>query len=345
LSKLRDWVMIQQAIKTVIEKLDLSRNDAYEVMSSIMRGDATAAQIAAFLVAMRLKGETYQEVAGFAQARRDKATPVPTHRKNTIDMCGTGGDGSGTFNISTVASFVVAGGGVPVAKHGNRSVSSQCGSADLLETLGVRIELSAEKVGMCLDKIGIGFLFAPVLHKAMKYAIGPRREIGVRTVFNILGPITNPAGVQRQVLGVYHPGLAHLLAQVLKELGAEHILVIHGEDSLDEVSIHGPTLAVELHQGQIKEKRLVPDSFGLPVSDKNGISGGSPTENAEIALEILHGKRGPTRDAVVANAACGFVVGGAAQDFMEGAKMARESIDSGAALEKLELLKELSSSF
>lgn len=335
--------MIQKAIKTAIEKLDLSREDAYGVMSSIMSGNATSAQIAAFLVALRLKGETFQEVAGFAQAMRDKATPVPNHLNNTIDMCGTGGDGSGTFNISTVASFVVAGGGVPVAKHGNRSVSSQCGSADLLVALGVKIELSAEEVGICLDKIGIGFLFAPVLHKAMKYAIGPRREIGVRTVFNILGPITNPAGVKRQVLGVYHPELALLMAQVLRELGAEHVLIVHGEGGLDEVSIHGPTLVIELHHGEIKERKLFPDDFGLPTSDKQGVLGGTPADNKKIALEVLQGRPGPTRDVVVANAACGFVVGGATKDFIEGAKMAQESIDSGAALEKLELLKELSS--
>ena len=336
--------MIQEAIKTVIERIDLSRNDAYAVMTAIMNGEATSAQIAAFLVALRLKEETYQEVAGFAQAMREKATPVTTRHKNAIDMCGTGGDGSGTFNISTVASFVVAGGGVPVAKHGNRSVSSQCGSADLLEALGVKIDLSAEKVGICLDKIAIGFLFAPVLHKAMKYAITPRREIGVRTVFNILGPITNPAGVQRQVLGVYHPKLARLMAQVLRELGAEHILIIHGEYGLDEISINGPTLVLELHHGEIKEKRLTPGNFGLPVSDKNSISGGPPTENAKIALNVLNGKRGPARDAVVANAACGFVVGGVVKDFTEGAKMAQESIDSGVALEKLESLIELSNS-
>ncbi|MFQ5822976.1 MAG: anthranilate phosphoribosyltransferase [bacterium] len=334
--------MIQQAIKTVIEGRDLTRQEAYEVMSTIMNGEATPAQIAAFLVASKLKGEKFQEIAGFAHAMREKASTVVTQYTDAIDMCGTGGDGFGTFNISTVASLVVAGGGVPVAKHGNRSISSQCGSADLLEALGVRIDLSAEKVGLCLDKIGIAFLFAPVLHRAMKHAISPRREIGVRTVFNILGPITNPAGVRRQVLGVYDPNLARLMAEVLRELSADHILIIHGEEGLDEVSIHGPTFVVELCRGKIIERRLLPENFGMNCTRRNGVSGGTPNENAKITLEILHGKKGPARDIVVANAACGFVVGGAAQNFLEGAKLAQESINSGAAMKKLEALIEVS---
>lgn len=334
--------MIQDAIKTVIDGRDLTREQAYGVMSSIMEGETTASQIAAFLVAEKLKGETYQEVAGFASAMREKATPVDTRHKNTIDMCGTGGDGSGTFNISTVASFVVAGGGVPVAKHGNRSVSSQCGSADLLEVLGVKIDLAADKIGRCLDEIGIGFLFAPALHKAMKHAVAPRREIGVRTVFNILGPLTNPAGVTRQVLGVFDPGMAQLMAEVLRELGADHILIVHSDDGLDEISIHHPTLAFELCEGEIEQKQLFPESFGLKMTPQNGATGGSPKENARTAKKVLNGKKGSARDFVIANAACGFVVGGLAKDYLEGAKMAQESIDSGAALVKLESLKEMS---
>ncbi|NIR51932.1 anthranilate phosphoribosyltransferase [candidate division KSB1 bacterium] len=336
--------MIQEAIKTVIEGGDLSRKEAHAVMSAIMNGEATPAQIAAFIVGAKLKGETQQEVTGFAQAMREKATSVVTKHADAIDMCGTGGDGIGTFNISTVASFVVAAAGVPVAKHGNRSVSSKCGSADLLEALGVNIELDAETTGRCLDEIGIAFLFAPSLHKAMKHAVGPRREIGVRTVFNILGPLTNPAGVKRQVLGVYHRSLCRLMAEVLRELGADHIVIIHSEDGLDEISIQAPTHAVELRDGKLRETQLLPENFGLSVARENGMLGGTPEDNAEIALNILQGERGSNRDIVIANAACGLLVGAAARTFEDGAKMALDSIDSGAALEKLESLREFSQS-
>jgi len=334
--------MIQEAIRIVVAGEDLSRDHAHAVMNSIMEGDATPAQIAAFLIAEKLKGETYHEVAGFASAMRDKATPVHSRHANAIDMCGTGGDGAGTFNISTVASFVVAAGGVPVAKHGNRSVSSKCGSADLLEALGVNIELSAQKVGTCLDEIGIGFLFAPALHKAMKHAVGPRREIGVRTVFNILGPLTNPAAVRRQVLGVFDADVARLMAKVLRELGADHILIVHSDEGLDEVSIYGPTLGIEVKGREIREQRLQPEDFGLTTTPGNGAHGGTPRENAHTARQILAGESGPARDFVVANAACGFVVGGLADMFVEGAEMAREQIDCGAARAKLAALKEMS---
>lgn len=336
--------MIQEAIKTVVEGGNLSRNDAYQVMNSIMVGESTPAQIGAFLVATKLKGETEQEVTGFAQAMREKALKVNTKHGNAIDMCGTGGDGAGTFNVSTVASFVVAGGGVAVAKHGNRSVSSNCGSADLLEALRINIDLTPEQISACLDEIGIAFLYAPGLHKAMKYAVGPRREIGVRTVFNILGPLTNPAMVQRQLLGVYAPGLAHTMALVLRELGAAHVLIIHGEEGLDEISISGPTLAVELIDGKIVEKKLYPENFGLTPNGKYNIAGGSPHQNARLAVQILNGQKGAARDIVLANAACGFVVGGAAKDITEGVRLAQQSIDSGAALAKLEQLRELSNS-
>lgn len=334
--------MIQQAIRTVIEGGSLDRQEAYAVMSSIMEGQATPAQIGAFLIASKLKGESYQEVAGFAHAMRDKSTRIDCRHENAIDMCGTGGDGAGTFNISTVASFVVASAGVPVAKHGNRSVSSRCGSADLLEALGVKIDLDAGKVSQCLNEIGIAFLFAPLLHQAMKYASGPRREVGVRTVFNILGPLVNPAGVKRQVLGVYDSKLTRLMAEVLRELGAEHILVIHSEDGLDEVSIQAATIAVELRDGKIFERRFTPADFGLSLNGRNGVQGGTPEDNTRIAMNILTGRRGNPRDIVVANAACGLVVGGGAKDLLEGARLAREALDSGAALEKLELLKQFS---
>lgn len=333
--------MIQEALKKVIAGDDLTRDQAYTVMEEIMEGKATPAQIGAFLVAEKLKGETYQEVAGFAHAMLDKATVIETQYENAIDMCGTGGDGAGSFNISTIASFVVAAGGVPVAKHGNRSVSSQCGSADVLEKLGVKIDISAEKIARCLDEIGIGFLFAPGLHRAMKHASAPRRELGVRTVFNILGPIVNPAKVKRQVLGVFDEKLTRLMAKVLRELGSEHVLIVHSEDGLDEVSIYAPTQAVELKDGEITERRLLPEDFGLSAPSQNGISGGTPGDNARIALDVLSGKPGAARDIVVANSACGLFVGGAAKDFVEAATLARQCLDSGAAMEKMNSLQTL----
>jgi len=336
--------MIQQAIRTVSEGKHLSRADAGAVMNAIMSGEATPSQIAAFLIAEKCKGETKQEVAGFAAAMRAKATPVRTRHENAIDMCGTGGDHAGTFNISTVASFVVAGGGVPVAKHGNRSVSSRCGSADLLEELGVKIDLTAKQIGTCLDEIGIGFLFAPGLHGAMKHAVVPRREIGVRTVFNLLGPMTNPAGVRRQVMGVYEPGVQRLVAEVFHELGAEHVLVVHSSDGLDEVSIFDTTPVVELRDGSIGENVLSPADFDLTPASREGLQGGTAAENASLTREILRGRAGTARDIVVANAACGFVVGGAAETVKQGAALAREAIDSGQAAAKLDALIELTTS-
>ncbi len=337
--------MLQQAISKVIECIDLDRQQAYEAMHEIMNGAATPAQIAAFLVAMRMKGEQPAEVAGLAQAMRERATPVTTQRRNPIDMCGTGGDGKGTFNISTVASFVAAGGGVTVAKHGNRSVSSQCGSADVLEALGVNINLTAAQMSQCLDEIGIAFLFAPVLHSATKHAIGPRKEIGTRTVFNILGPLTNPAGVKRQLLGVYNRDLAALMAQVLAELGTEHALVVHSDDGLDEISISGPTSMFEVRKSRIREGMFTMDDFGVLPCGNNGISGGSAEQNAQIALSILNGEQGAAREIVIANAACGFWVAGRVKNISEGVVMARQSLDSGAALAKLEALRKLSNGF
>jgi len=336
---------LQQAIAQIIDHVDLDRRQAYEAMNEIMSGAATPAQIAAFLVALRMKGEHPPEVAGFAHAMRERATPVTTHHPNPIDMCGTGGDGKGTFNISTVASFVAAGGGVAVAKHGNRSVSSQCGSADVLEALGVNINLTAAQMSQCLDEVGMAFLFAPVLHSATKHAVGPRKEIGVRTVFNILGPLTNPAGVKRQLLGVYHRDLAALMAQVLVELGAEHALVVHSDDGLDEISISGPTLMLEVRNGRILERMFTMEDFGVLPSDSNGITGGNAAQNAQMALSVLNGEKGAAREIVIANAACGFWVAGPAKDLSEGVVMARQSIDSGAALTKLEALRKLSNSF
>ncbi len=333
--------MIQESLQTVIAGQDLTREQSFDVMSAIMEGKATQAQIGAFLVAAKLKGETYQEVAGFAGAMREKATRVPLKRADAVDIVGTGGDGAHTFNISTVAAFVVAGAGIPVAKHGNRSVSSKCGSADVLEMLGINISLSAEQMGRCVDEVGIGFLFAPTLHTAMKHAMGPRKELGVRTVFNILGPLTNPSGVLRQVVGVFDLEVAELMAHVLRELGSEHALVVHSEDGLDEVSIFAPTTAFEVKDSRIAKLMLTPEDFGLKTANKSGKLGGLPAVNARIALSVLDGKAGPERDFVVANAAAGLYVGGAATSFSEAADIARETLDAGRASEKLTELRNL----
>ncbi len=332
--------MIQQAIRQVIERTDLARSEAYAVMQEIMNGEATPAQIGAFLAALRMKGERVSEITGFAQAMRERATAVSTKHQNAIDLCGTGGDGKGTFNISTVAAFVVAGAGVPVAKHGSYSVSSGCGSADVLLELGLNLDLTAAQIGQCLDELGIAFLFAPKLHPAMKHAVGPRREIGLRTIFNILGPITNPAGVRRQMIGVFDRRLATMLAEVLAELGTEQALLVHSDEGLDEISVHGRTLIVELMKGRISERALTPEDFGLQRYT-DGIYGGGPVQNAQIALHILQGETGAPRDIVVANAACGLLVAGAAPQLKEGVKLAQHSLDSGAAMRKLEALREM----
>ncbi len=336
--------MIQQALRQVIERVDLTRGEAFSVMQEIMDGQATPAQIGALLTALRMKGERVAEIAGFAQAMRSRATAVSTKHQNAIDICGTGGDGKGTFNISTVAAFVVAGAGVPVAKHGSYSVSSRCGSADVLKELGLDLELNAEQMGKCLDELGIAFLFAPKLHPAMKHAVAPRRELGTRTIFNILGPLTNPAGVRRQMIGVFDRRLATMLAEVLAELGTEQALLVHSDDGLDEISVHGRTFTVELLKGRISERALTPEDFGLPRYT-DGIYGGAPLQNAQIARSILQGEHGAPRDIVLANAACGLLVGGAVSNIKEGVKCAEQCLDSGAALRKLEELREMTNSF
>ncbi len=332
--------MIRTAIHKVIEHQDLTRKEAFDTMEAIMSGNATPAQIGAFLVALRLKGEKAPEIAGFAESMRGKASKVVSkHDKPVVDIVGTGGDGKYTFNISTVSSFVMAGSGVPVAKHGNRSVSSKCGAADVLMALGVNIDLNAEQMSQCLNETGMAFLFAPKLHGAMKYAIGPRREIGVRTVFNILGPITNPAGAQHQLIGVYDPSLTRLLAEVLQQLGAQHIMLVHGEDGTDEISIATKTRVAELRNGEIKEYQIDASDFGLSPSTES-IGGGDATENAVIAEKVLQGEKGVKRDIVIANAAAGLYVAGSATDLREAAAMAAESINSGAAMKKLEAMRE-----
>ncbi len=330
-------VNFKELLTRVIAGAHLTREESRGAMSAIMAGSVTPAQIAAFLVAHKLKGETYQEVAGFAEAMRERATRVRTQHPDAIDMCGTGGDGKGTFNVSTVASFVVAACGVPVAKHGNRSVSSRCGSADLLEALGVHITLDAEQIGQCLDELLIGFLYAPGLHQAMRHAVNPRREIGVRTVFNMLGPITNPASVRRQLLGVFNLDSARLMAEVLRDLGADHVLVLHSEDGLDEISIYAPTTAFEVRGQTIDEINIQPEELGIEKPSQSGASGGTPEENAQLTLAVLAGKeKTAAREFVIANAAGGIYVGGKAPDLASAARKAREAIDSGAALAKFE---------
>ena len=336
--------MIQEAIKDLIAGVDLGRARTRAVMDQIMSGQATDAQIGAFLVALRIKGETIDEIAGGAEAMREKATPIVTVRPDLIDTCGTGGDDSGTFNISTTVAFVACGAGLAVAKHGARSISSQCGSADVLAALGVNVEATPEKVGECIDEVGIGFLFAVALHGAMKHAIGPRRELATRTVFNILGPLTNPAGAKRQLLGVFDGALTEALAGVLRELGSERALVVHGSDGLDEITLTGPTQVSELRDGQISTRQIHPGDFGLQVVSAEALKGGDADYNARILREVLDGREGPQRDVVLLNAAAAMVVGGLAEDITAGLEVARASIDSGKARQALDRLVEVSNS-
>jgi anthranilate phosphoribosyltransferase len=334
--------VIKEAIAKVVEKVDLTEGEAEEVMDEIMSGAATPAQIGSFITALRMKGETIGEITGSVRSMRKKATPIRTKHQTVVDTCGTGGDGAHTFNISTTAALVVAGAGVAVAKHGNRSVSSKCGSADLLKELGVNVEVPPEVVERCLDEVGIGFLFAPMLHGAMKHAIGPRREIGVRTVFNILGPLTNPAGAQFQMVGVFAPHLTETVAEVLKNLGSKRAFVVHGADGLDEITIAGSTKVSELNDGRVRTYYIDPKNFGIKRGSLSDISGGDPSRNAQITKDVLAGKEGPARDVVILNAAVALVAGGASPTIPEGIAKAARSIDSGAAKKKLDLLIERS---
>ena len=336
--------MIQEAIRDLIAGTDLGRAKMRAVMEQIMSGQATDAQIGAFLVALRIKGETIDEIAGGAEAMREKATPIVTVRPDLIDTCGTGGDDSGTFNISTTVAFVACGAGLAVAKHGTRSISSQCGSSDVLTALGVNVEASPEKVGECIDEVGIGFLFAIALHGAMKHAVGPRRELATRTVFNILGPLTNPAGAKRQLLGVFDGALTEALAGVLRELGSDQALVVHGSDGLDEITLTGPTQVSELRDGQVSTRQIHPGDFGLQTVPAEALKGGDADQNARILRGVLDGEEGPQRDVVLLNAAAAMVVGGLAEDITAGLEVARESIDSGKARQALDRLVEVSNS-
>lgn len=343
--------MIVEAIRKVVDRKDLTREEAFAVMDTIMSGQATDAQIASFLTALRMKGETVEELIGFARVMREKVSPVKTRHhvqaslsgtdlEMLVDTCGTGGDATGTFNVSTATAFVVAGAGVPVAKHGNRSVSSLCGSADVVEALGVRLDLSPEQVGKCMDEVGIGFCYAPLLHKAMKYVMLARKEIRIRTVFNILGPLTNPAHALAQVIGVYDGKLTEVMAWVLKELGTVRAFVVHGEDGLDEISTTSESRITELRHNQVQTYTVRPEDFGLTRTRMAELQGGSAADNAEIIRHILKGERGPKRDIVVLNAGAAIAAGGKAEDIAAGVALAQRSIDSGAALDKLNRLVE-----
>jgi len=334
--------MIKQAINSLVQNKHLSEGEMTDAMRDIMEGKATDAQIGSFLTALRIKGETVEEITGAAKVMREKVTSI-TAPEMTVDTCGTGGDLAHTFNISTTTALVVAACGVPVAKHGNRSVSSSCGSADVLEALGIKIDLAPEKVQECLETTGFGFMFAPLFHPAMKYAIGPRKEMGIRTVFNILGPLTNPAGAQRQVMGVFSGDLTEPLANVLGRLGVRHAFVVHGEDGLDEITVTGRTKVSEVKDGNVTTFFLSPEDLGFTRAVKGDLTGGTARDNVAITMAILKGEKGPKRDIVLINTAAALVAGDKAADFTEGVRMAAQAIDSGAALKKLEEVKAVSS--
>lgn len=336
--------MIKEAIKKLTERRELSGEEASQAMNEVMSGEATPAQVAAFIVALRMKGETGAEIAGCARVMREKARRIKCEPKkySLVDTCGTGGDARNTFNISTASALVAAGAGVTVAKHGNRAVSSSCGSADVLKQLGVNIEAPAPVVERCLRECGIGFLFAPMMHEAMKFAIGPRREIGVRTVFNVLGPLTNPAGARCQVIGVYDAALVPLLAGVLRDLGSDRCMVVHGDDGLDEITTTGSTAVAELSGGAVRCYSVTPEQFGLARAKLSDLVVRTLEEAAESVRNVLAGKPGPHRDIVLLNAGAAIMVSGAAGDVAAGMKKAAESIDSGAARRTLERLAAVS---
>jgi len=333
-------------MKIILEKLlnniSLSQEESRDVMFKIMSGEYDDAQISGFLIALRLKGEKSEEIAGFAQAMRDKMTHIESV-DDAIDMCGTGGDASGTFNISTAATFVVAGAGVPVAKHGNRSMTSKSGSADVLTALGVDITLPPEKVSKCIQNIGIGFMFAPSLHPAMKHAMGARKALGTRTVFNILGPLCNPAGVERQLMGIFEGSLTDKVAKVLQKLGSKHAMVVHGYEGLDEISTTSSTKISHLKEdGSIESTAISPSDLGFKKASLKDLRGGDPEENAVIIKKILdNSDKGKKADIVILNAGAGIFVGGKSNNLKDGVQLARESIESGAAFDKLNQLADV----
>ncbi len=342
--------MIKEAIGRLVEGKNLDETLMLQVMNEIMEGEASSAQIGAFITALRIKGETIEEISGAAKVMREKSTKISTgvaisEGEVLMDTCGTGGDSSGTFNVSTTTAFVVAGAGVPVAKHGNRSVSSLCGSADVLEALGVNLKLAPDQVGASVKEVGIGFLFAPMLHGAMKYAIGPRREIGIRTIFNVLGPLTNPAGANVQLLGVYSPDLCEKLAEVLGRLGSKRAMVVCGAGNVDELTVTGDTEIAELVDGKVRNYVVRPEDVGMQRSRLIDLKGGDTAEEAaELLRGLLQGAKGPRRDMLLLNCGAALYVAGKAPGMKTGVELATEVIDSGAALAKLEALISFSKS-
>ncbi|HMP90310.1 MAG TPA: anthranilate phosphoribosyltransferase [Kiritimatiellia bacterium] len=335
--------MIREAIAKLAEGQGLTGHEALLVMRQIMDGEATPSQIAAYLTALRIRGETPEIIAGSATAMREHFTAVEPHADVVVDTCGTGGDGAHTFNISTTVALVVAGAGITVAKHGNRSVSSKSGSADVLESLGVNVSVSPDVMSACMKEIGIAFLFAPALHPAMKHAIGPRKEIGIRSIFNILGPLSNPANARYGMLGVYQRALVPVLAEAAASLGARHLYIVHGHDGLDEITLTGLTEVAEVKDGNVHVFTLDPRDYGFKLCQPSDLTGGDPARNAEIIRAILAGEKGYPRDIVVLNAAMAIVAGQKATSIKEGIAMAEQSIDSGSALKKLSLLVEKTS--
>jgi len=346
--------MIKDAISKVALRQDLLETEMIEVMNQIMGGEATPAQVGAFITALRMKGETIEEITGAARVMRDHATPIRVgkaldidreeinlDRETILDTCGTGGSGTKSFNISTTVAFVVSACGVKVAKHGNRSISSACGSADVLEALGVNLNVTPDQVESCINEVGVGFLFAPALHGAMKHAIGPRREIGIRTIFNILGPLTNPAGADRQVLGVYDEKLVEVLAKVLVKLGCQRGFVVHGQDGMDEITLTGPTRIAEINEGKVALSTIEPEDFGLRRCLLTDLQGGDAEENAAIVKDVLAGAEGPKRDVVLLNAAYALVAAGIVESVDAGLQKAGNMIDEGLAKAKLEGLVNL----
>jgi len=331
--------MIQDAITKLLDRTQLARAEARAVMDEIMRGEATPAQIGGFLIALRSKGETADEITGCAEAMRDHALVVRPSRDDLVDTAGTGGDGAHTINISTAAALVAAAAGAAVAKHGNRAVSSACGSADVLEALGFTLEQAPPRIAQSIDELGFGFLFAPSHHPAMRHAAAVRKELATRTVFNVLGPLTNPAGARAQVVGVYSPELVPTIAEVLARLGARRAYVVHGAGGIDELSPVGPNLLAEVVDGEVFERRLDPEAeLGIPRCSVDELRGGNPMENAESIRTVFAGANGGRRDAILLNAAGAIAAGGHAADLREGLELARKAIDSGAATERLELL-------
>lgn len=329
---------MQAAIKAVTERQDLSSEQMQQVMRTIMTGEATPAQIGGFLIGLRMKGETVDEIAAAARVMRELATGVKVSGEHVVDIVGTGGDSSNTFNISTASTFVVAAAGGTVAKHGNRSVSSRSGSADLLEAAGVNLEIGPEQVARCIEEVGVGFMFAPLHHSAMKHAIGPRREMAVRTIFNVLGPLTNPAGAPNQLLGVFSKELVEPLAEVLRQLGSNHVMVVHSEDGMDEISIGAPTYVAELKNGSIDCYTVQPEDFGLARTDISALVVDGPAQSLAMIKAVLAGEKGPARDIVLLNAGAAIYVADLAENLAAGIARAAEVIDSGEAAKKLDAL-------